>query len=315
MARVRRKYPLVSFFWKLEFQERGAAHFHLVLFGLPDKSSAVLEEWRSWSRAAWYEIVGSGDRKHLVRGVTSDWVKSRRGAVGYLAKYLGKDDQTRPGDFTGRYWGKHNEAALPVADLKKHSLSDSDAVRVRRVFRGLIKSQVNEGRRAAVLKRVGWWHETGGATWMDVEAWYNKPGCDRFLPAVTPQWSGPSRLSFHNPSDDFSAPSLPFRMPSKWKARNNLSVTLYCDSAKVWGQLVRWIGIPQGALFQPVDVLGREGVELKQNQRMLDRVPASRPAQSGKAGRSPIGSRGELPLVGSREGQSPYCLSMGGETS
>jgi hypothetical protein len=243
MARVRRKYPAVSFFWKLEFQERGAAHFHLVLFGLPERSDAVQEEWRTWSKKAWYDIVGSGDRHHLKRGVTSDWVKSRRGASGYLAKYLGKDDQTRPGDFTGRYWGKHNEAALPVAALRKVAVSNADSFKVRRVFRGLIKSQVNDARRLAVLKKVGWWHEKGGATWMDVEGWYNKPGSDRFLPAVSPNWTGPTRLSFPNPAsrDDFNAPSLPFRMPAKWKPRNNLSVTLFCDASKVWVQLEKWL--------------------------------------------------------------------------
>lgn len=242
-ARVRRKYPWVSWFWKLEFQERGAAHFHLIVFGL-GSGDKVMNEWRVWSKNAWYEIVGSGDRHHKIRGVTSDWVTSRGGVVGYLAKYLGKDDQTRPGDFTGRYWGKHNESALPIAPLRKVEITDAVAVRVRRVMRKKMESEVNGRRRDAVLKKLVFWAENG-ATWMDVEAWHAKPGCDRFLPRVTPQFTGPSRLTTPNPdsSRDFAAPPLPFRMPRKYKARNNLTATLFCDSSRVAAQLEKWIAL------------------------------------------------------------------------
>lgn len=242
--RVRRKYPAVSWFWKLEFQERGAAHFHLIVFGLGE-GDAALVEWENWSKNAWYEVVGSGDERkwgHKFRGVKSERVRSRGGVVGYLATYLSKDDQTRPGDFTGRYWGKHNESALPMAPLRKSEETDFAAVKMRRVMRKCMESQVNARRREAARKKVVFWAEHG-ATWMDIEAWLERPGCDRFLPRVTPQWTGPTRLTIPNPasSGDWNAPPLPFRKPRRFRSKRNLTVTFFCDASKVAGQLQKWI--------------------------------------------------------------------------
>jgi hypothetical protein len=250
MARSRRKYPSVSWFWKLEFQERGAAHFHLIVFGL-GAGDAALSEWEKWSKNAWFEIVGSGDQGefgHKFRGVMSERVRSRGGVVGYLAAYLEKGDQTRPGDFTGRYWGKHNESCLPLAPLRKCEITDREAVKIRRVIRKKKESEVNGRRREAARKKVPFWGEH--ATWMDIEAWYAKDRCDRFLPRVTPQWTGPTKLTTPNPEArirvngclwSWPLPPLPFKMPRKYKARNNLTITLFCDSGKVAAQLEKWL--------------------------------------------------------------------------
>jgi hypothetical protein len=240
-ARVFRHYPGASFVWKLEFQKRGAAHYHLVVFGLGEGQGA-LDSWKAWIDHAWFEVVGSGDEKHLRAGVTSEWVRSRGGAVGYLVKYLGKDDQTRPGDFTGRYWGCFNRSALPLAPVRKKEIGSREAFRMRRVLRKLTESQIKARRMDASLKQLGIWCAFGASV-MDMEAWYSRPGCDRFLPAVNPQFTGPSRLTVPHPdsSDHLPLAPVPFRMPRKYKARNNLSVTLYCDASKVSAQLEKWV--------------------------------------------------------------------------
>ncbi len=239
--RFLRRFPRGSFTWKLEFQKRGAAHFHLVVFGIGEGDEA-LRSWKAWVDRAWYQVVASGDEKHLRAGVTSEWVRSRGGAVGYLVKYLGKDDQTRPGDFTGRYWGLCNKDALPLAPVIREEKSDRDAVLIRRVIRKMTESQVKERRMKGALKKIGLWAEWG-ATVMDLEAWHANPGCDRFLPRVTPQFTGPSRLTIPDPAstDDYPLPRLPFRMPWKYRCRNNLSMTLFCDASKVAGQLKKWL--------------------------------------------------------------------------
>lgn len=240
-ARMNRKFPISSFVWKLEFQARGAAHYHLIVFGLGAGDSA-LAAWKKWIDLAWYEIVGSGDERHFRAGVTSEWVRTRGGAVSYLTKYLGKDDQTRPGDFTGRYWGCFNKDALPLAPVRREEKTDREAVLIRRVIRKLTASQVNARRKQRLVKKLGFWSKVGASV-MDMEAWHANPGCPRFLPSVSPQWTGPSRLTLPNPegSENMWAPPLPFRMPPKYRVRNNLTATLFCDASAVAAQLEKWV--------------------------------------------------------------------------
>jgi hypothetical protein len=100
--------------WKLEFQRRGAPHFHLYV-GRPHMP------WRKfldWARTAWFEVVGSGDAKHLDQGVRLDRqfaaaTRSVRKLAGYFAKHNAKHStkhyqNERPAGFeqVGRWWGR-----------------------------------------------------------------------------------------------------------------------------------------------------------------------------------------------------------------
>jgi len=59
-SRMKRVFPQAGFFWRLEFQRRGAPHYHLLVYGV--------EGTQDWVSAAWYDIVGSGDENHLQCG-------------------------------------------------------------------------------------------------------------------------------------------------------------------------------------------------------------------------------------------------------
>jgi hypothetical protein len=100
--RVRRQFgDEVSGLWKLEFQERGAPHFHVLVY-FPD---GVSVGWlRKWVSRSWYEVVGSGDPKHLKAGTNVSRVYGQAGKLmRYLSKYMAKEQATeRP---TGRIWG------------------------------------------------------------------------------------------------------------------------------------------------------------------------------------------------------------------
>src|SRR5205823_1017705 len=72
--RLKRGWPDAAAIWRLEFQRRGAPHFHLLVFGLEFLPA-------TWVAAAWYEIVGSGDLKHLQAGTQVVRVKSWRGVM------------------------------------------------------------------------------------------------------------------------------------------------------------------------------------------------------------------------------------------
>ena len=65
--RFLRSFPSAGFHWKLEFQARGAAHFHPIFWNL-GSDKAFLGEFRVWLSWNWFEVVGSGNQKHLLAG-------------------------------------------------------------------------------------------------------------------------------------------------------------------------------------------------------------------------------------------------------
>lgn len=85
--------------WVLEFQSRGAPHYHIIASGHIQKDDIA---------GRWYRIVGSGDEKHLRAGTRIESIKSKRHLYGYLLSYIRKLDQkTPPEGFedVGRFWG------------------------------------------------------------------------------------------------------------------------------------------------------------------------------------------------------------------
>jgi hypothetical protein len=129
----------MSFVWKLEFQQRGAPHFHLLLL-VPEDFVAGMEpagrkfhqqrrvtiwrggklaEFRTWVRRSWYGVVKSGDVKHLQAGADVEPLEAWNKAVSYAAKYMGKwagfcDERTGELAGVGRWWGVYGAEKFPV---------------------------------------------------------------------------------------------------------------------------------------------------------------------------------------------------------
>jgi hypothetical protein len=134
--------------WFMEFQERGAPHFHCFLTGEVPKCEVA---------AAWYQIVGSGDHRHARAGTRIEVLREVHAAGAYAAKYLKKQEQKEvPEGFSdvGRFWGLFGGLAVqPVAEVNSQERLDHStgevvsggAVQAARVMRGL----VNAKRRAA----------------------------------------------------------------------------------------------------------------------------------------------------------------------
>lgn len=106
-VRLERKFGKVRIIWRLEYQKRGAPHYHLILFDPP---------WvdKAWVSKAWYEVVKSGDERHLAAGtnvLAFSAVEDFRVISAYVAKYAAKETrQVAKVDYgkTGRHWGKWN---------------------------------------------------------------------------------------------------------------------------------------------------------------------------------------------------------------
>jgi hypothetical protein len=134
--RLERAYGPFSGFWRLGIQQRGAWHFHLLLFVPPSFGSVV--ELRNFIAYSWYEICGELSEDHLQAGTHVKEISNWKSATSYMEKYVAKPEYFPEGVQTGRVWGVWNEEMLPVRwETVKVSLSD--AYRIRRVYRRLAK--------------------------------------------------------------------------------------------------------------------------------------------------------------------------------
>jgi len=230
--------------WKLEFQKRGAAHYHFIVFGLGDDLVKV----RKWFARRWFEIVASGDDKHLRAGTQVDTARSVGGAMSYLCKYFDKADQTRPGNFTGRYWGKVNGRALPKASQVILTFeSDREANMLARSMRKIIAYQVNASRWKRALSEGGHWmqaragwtrlaaeHVMSGAKWTGVTL----PDTDERSGQIT--WSS---------SFGVKGPPPFFKIPRKYRPPRNASVRLIVDASPFMADFLR--GRERGLYKEP----------------------------------------------------------------
>ena len=140
------RYRGVSAFWFLEFQARGAPHFHL----FTDNPVEAKELSRKW-----YEVVGSGDEKHLRAGTQIQRIRKPHAIAAYAAKYATKKEQKEvPQGYSnvGRFWGgwgiyrtvkatiTHGEQFYDPAKLETDRNSEA-LYSVLRSAKGLLKAR------------------------------------------------------------------------------------------------------------------------------------------------------------------------------
>ena len=139
--------------WKREFQRRGAPHFHLVLV-VPQVLDG--EPLRSWLSREWYDVVGSGDERHLRAGTRVDAVRGFDASdpariASYLAGYLGPDERlgdkeiqhqvpegwaTASGS-VGRWWSVRGVTRVRV----EVRISRQQMIQAQRYLRALYRSE------------------------------------------------------------------------------------------------------------------------------------------------------------------------------
>lgn len=123
LERIRRFAPESAAIWRLEYQKRGAPHYHYIFFNLPYIPKADLQKW-------WAEIIGiqywdkSGEypRYPFTR---IEALRSPRQTIYYVSKYIAKHETDEavsgfinvPYLHAGRFWGVFNSDFLPFAEL------------------------------------------------------------------------------------------------------------------------------------------------------------------------------------------------------
>jgi len=139
LLRLERQFPECGYIWKLEPQQRGAPHYHLLVWGCEVISLFT------WVIDNWYDIAGNGDYNHwkFHAGVLPgsrpcvQKVKSWRGVWSYASKYLGKtfDVAGWDGQWTGRFWGVGHRDNIPFSTPQQILISLRQAVVIMRYQR------------------------------------------------------------------------------------------------------------------------------------------------------------------------------------
>jgi hypothetical protein len=135
--RFSRAFPDGGFIYRLEPQQRGAPHFHLLVWGVE------FHDLRQWIPKNWCSVVGSDDPMHLKwhLGVLGHGnthcvqrIDSWRGVASYAAKYMAKVD-IEAWAYPGRFWGIVARQNLPWVEMVSASLSNPDAYKLLRLMR------------------------------------------------------------------------------------------------------------------------------------------------------------------------------------
>lgn len=115
LTHLRTDYKGIKYFWFMEFQERGAPHFHIFL------SCPI--PGRTYVSPLWYRVVNSGDLNHLKAGTNVVRLRSSKDVIRYATSYAKKLTQKMtPEDFesVGRFWGcsrKLCDAIMVLSDV------------------------------------------------------------------------------------------------------------------------------------------------------------------------------------------------------
>lgn len=145
--RLRRRFPALAAVWSQELQDRKSGehvgkvypHYHLIVFNVRRIDG-------DWLRRAWFEVVGSGDEKHLRAGIRIEQLRGARQGIGYVGKYVSKEALAELG-WTGRTWGVFGREQLPVS-FAYAELSMREFHQMRRILRHYVKRVVSRrGRR------------------------------------------------------------------------------------------------------------------------------------------------------------------------
>lgn len=197
--RIRRAYPVLGAHWKLEFQKRGAAHFHIIAWNI---GSADLKSVRAWFALNWFEVVNSGDTKHLQAGTSVEVIRSQFAIMRYVGPYLSKDDQSSPGLKVGRYWGHIARGNIPYAQACTVELTEAEALLEWRTARRYMVA-LNRKRRL--------------------------DHCEKHLPRSSADYFNGRlrRLRKQLPTMQIFT-----RCPAKFRPNENTSINLFCDASQ-----------------------------------------------------------------------------------
>ena len=129
---LRYHYPKMGFLWKLEFQQRGAPHFHLLLF---EPSNPPEKELYSLINRFWYNIVAQKSKAFRYYGTDVKAVKDIKTSGFYLAMYQTKDSYIPLDLKIGRIWGIKGAKNMPNKEQSSKMIDNTTYKILKRIVR------------------------------------------------------------------------------------------------------------------------------------------------------------------------------------
>lgn len=150
--RMKREFPDLCGTWRLEPQKRGAPHFSGFLWGCDYLGTP---KGKAWFSRAWYEVVGSGDERHLRAGTGISRELMIETRIFYLAKYQTKKEKggvSQEFDYpVGRYWGCFERKKLSIK-VEEFEIDRALFFRLRRVMKKSLEKRLGKNRFREVVK-------------------------------------------------------------------------------------------------------------------------------------------------------------------
>ena len=133
IGRLVYRFPSASGVWRLEPQQRGAPHYHLLVF-----NQNYIHH--GWVATEWSDVVAQGYTKYVYLHTRIERVHSYNGVLAYAAKYMAKRSEgDKPLDW-GRWWGIFNRPQLPITPITC-TLTPQQFFTLKRTARRLLEHQ------------------------------------------------------------------------------------------------------------------------------------------------------------------------------
>lgn len=145
--RLIRKYPEIVIIWRMEFQKRGAPHYHCMLLNCSKTRNYWMpKDMVPFLNTAWFESVGSGNADHFAAGINVQPIKSFRHLISYVSKYISKYEEKEIDviypDGVGRFWGIINREYMPISPIEVE-LTIEEFHKLRRISRRFMEHKVD----------------------------------------------------------------------------------------------------------------------------------------------------------------------------
>jgi len=144
LTALRKAYPTCGV-WRLEFQKRGAPHFHLLLWIDGTDEAELL----AWMTDRWLAAIAQRTKALEQNAVKVSTVFDLFRSEFYLSLHHSKKNQDRTDIKTGRLWGKINGHLLDANPHREDILTPYEGVLLRRVLRRVFVSRRRSDFRAS----------------------------------------------------------------------------------------------------------------------------------------------------------------------
>lgn len=152
LTALRRTVDGLQYIWRLEPQQRGTPHFHVILWQSIDADPVDPDTLAREIRAIWHRLADPESAHHAAYGTHIRQIDSYRKALSYVSKYCAKEDQPDAAKLNGRRWGTSTD--LPINAIHQQILSETEFLCLRRLVKRLLRARGGKARRYAKRVRV-----------------------------------------------------------------------------------------------------------------------------------------------------------------